>query len=488
MTVGTLSCLIWTLFYISYHIALLNFAGIHYTKTCVFTLFLASFANITLSISLQDPFSFIPNAISLVLCIFQFTKYTYKLAFNFSAYSFAKFIRFTKESNKAEFWEANEFSNNMLAKYNPNSIPNRRKKLLYEKQERMKANVAVTFDNATWMRQSIISDTASDAGQQMIHRSSNYFEYKSRVNSKYRGHGLETAEIKVFSILLVMTAILVHVIIEFLTEIFNRSYTERFNIIHGLLLFQWMLCLCFLLVWFQNYRFEYAIEQLLDDGYSLYYLMKDKRAKLRINDGLSKIDKEMQTLSMDHASMSINDTNLSSINEINKPIVDSEPFELKELCEDSDSDFSISDIDEDNINNELVEIVEETAKDKKDIRNCCQCLRGLGALFLRLVRHLPLIVFVNGCVWLFFGAYVCDNEVIWLQHSISIGVTGVYLLCSVCMNEKHLLLQKESQIITSDKDEIVMEENTSVMYTESSRKQMPNRPLPRKPLPPSSMH
>eukprot|EP01084_Bolivina_argentea_P142102 249655_1 len=447
MAVGSFSCLFWTLFYIVYHVALLNFASVNFTKTCIFTVFLASFANITLSVSLQDPFSFVPNAISVVFCLLQFSKYAYQLIFNFNAHSFKKFIKFKKNSNKNEFLESNEFSNNILAKYNPNSIPNRRKRLLYEKQERLKANLEIKFDNEQWMRQSVISDTPSDIAK----FKTNNYEYKSRVNSKYRGHGHETYEIKIFSIIFVMISILLHEIVVFLTEIFESDHTTRFNIIHALLLFQWMLCLCFMITWYQNYRFEYAIEKLLDEGYSLYYLMKDKNAKLQMTDNFSEIEKEMNTLSMDHISMSNNDINLGSSG-TNIPLKVSN--ELKEENEDSyssvsDPDDYINDINE-KTKKQLIDFEE---KNSGEIGKCCKCLRLFSVSWLRLIKYLPLLVFLNGCVWIFFGAYICDIEVIWLQHAISIGVSGVYLIFSCCMNEKHLILQKERQIIKRDKDD-----------------------------------
>ena len=523
MAFGTFSSIFWTLFYFIYHIALLNYPSIYYTKTCVFTLFLASLANITIAISLQDPFSFAPNAISIILSILQFTKYSYDLMFNFNAFSLSKFIKFRKITNKMDFIEAADYSNNAMAKYNPNSIPNRRKKMLYEKQERMKLNMEIKFDNDEWMRHSIISDSPSEI---YVVKHNKYSEiqqqqqYKSRVKDKYRGHGAEKTRIKVFSILFVLFSVFIHYSIIFMTEVFenedNKDY--RFNVIHGLLLFQWILCLTFLITWYQNYRFEYAIDKLLADGYSLYYLMQNKNTKLLINESLNEITQEMQTLSMhSHHSISNNDINLvTPIPEQSNGIIDGFDVALEEQDEDysdlSDPDDIVEDIDE----------KEKKQRKMIKISKCCACLRFFSVGILRLIRFLPWILLLNGGCWIIFGVYICDIEIIWLQHAISVCVSGLYLVFSLCMNERHLILQKETQINLNHFKSVSIDENGNKMFERDDEerkekevrnqvrrdvnhirnieinkmmpkkplpgKPSPTKPLPRKPLPPAPIN
>ena len=86
----------------------------------------------------------------------------------------------------------------------------------------------------------------------------------------------------------------------------------RFHMIHGLLLFQWILALCFLLTWYQNYRFEYAIEHLLNEGHSLFYLLNDRNSKLKADDNLERIQQEIRTLSATPQSVSNNDALLAN--------------------------------------------------------------------------------------------------------------------------------------------------------------------------------
>ncbi len=49
-------------------------------------------------------------------------------------------------------------------------------------------NLEIKFDNKQWIGQSVISDTPSE----VENFQTNNYEYKSRVNSKYKGHGHET--------------------------------------------------------------------------------------------------------------------------------------------------------------------------------------------------------------------------------------------------------------------------------------------------------
>ena len=201
LVVGSLSALSWTLFYAVYHIALLHHPSIYYTKTCVFSLWLSSMANVELSLALKDPFAFIPNAISVILSLVQFIAFAYDLRFDFSARSMSKCIRFRKRSKS--LLDRNEFSHTVSAQYNEHSLPNRRKRILYEEQERMRSNLSITFDNAQWMHPQTPTHSLrthhlfdpKDHGPEPPDGPRK--QYKSRVNEQFIGHGKERVFIKV---------------------------------------------------------------------------------------------------------------------------------------------------------------------------------------------------------------------------------------------------------------------------------------------------
>ena len=211
IVIGSLCTLSWTIFYILFHIALLQHSTIYYTKTCVFSLWLSSMANVELSLALKDPFAFIPNAISVILTLVQFTKYAYDLRFDFSARSWSKCIRF--EKRRESLLDRNEFSNTMFAKYNDASLPNRRKRILYEEQERMRSNMSITFDNTQWMHpqtptHSLRTDHLFDPNDNEVNEPEvpdpsrvSTKRYKSRVNEQFIGHGKEKVFIKVESLM-----------------------------------------------------------------------------------------------------------------------------------------------------------------------------------------------------------------------------------------------------------------------------------------------
>merc|ERR1712129_169164 len=67
--------------------------------------------------------------------------------------------------------------------------------------------------------------------------------------------------------------------------------------------------------------------------------------------------------------------------------------------------------------------------------------------------YLPALCFVNGVVNGYFGLFVCNLEIIWLQHAITVVVSGVHLLCLQCMDERALILQKETAVMAVDDEE-----------------------------------
>ena len=428
------------------------------------------------------------------------------MIFNFNAYSFSKFIKFRKRSNKIDVFESAGFSNNALAKYNPNSIPNRRKQQLYKKQETMKSNMEIKFDNSEWLRHSIISNSPSDLdgfNGNIPENSMINTEYKSRVKDKYRGHGAERVQIKIFSIIFVLFSILLHYFVIFMTEVFENQDNKdfRFNVIHGLLLFQWVLCLTFMITWYQNYRFEYAIDKLLADGYSLYYLMRDKKAKLELNESLNEIGQEMKTLAMHVRSASVNDMNLPTPTPSNQNSfvssfnVNGHKGTEEALYEANEEEEEYSEItNPDDIVEDVDYFKKTVAMNNVRTTKCCKCLRFFSVGILRLIIYLPYIVLINGICWAIHGIYICDIEIIWLQHAISIGVSGLYILFSLCMNERHLILSKESQVMDMKHDEIgeAQKKKRKLSFKkkkiEQVKQELPNKSSPIKPLPPSPIN
>ena len=158
---------------------------------------------------------------------------------------------------------------------------------------------------------------------------------------------------------------------------------------------------------------------------------------------------------------------------------------------------------------------------QKKMGKCCMCLRILSVGILKLIRFLPWIVFLNGGIWLIFGIYICNIEIIWLQHAISVGVSALYILFSLCMNERHLILQKETQINLNHFKSVSIDENGDRLFKNEEEekekerrnqirrdvnhirnieinkmmpkkplpgKPSPTKPLPRKPLPPATIN
>ena len=158
---GSIASVTWTLLFIIYHLSLLNYPTIYHTKTAVFTVFLASLANITLSTSLSDPYTFAPNAISILLSMIHFSSWAYHMKINVDSSTILKFITFNR-SEMTQIIKTNDpsdtqqfrrlssvmnYSNNTDAHLNPYSIPNRRNRNLYRQQKKMKQNMDIQFDN-----------------------------------------------------------------------------------------------------------------------------------------------------------------------------------------------------------------------------------------------------------------------------------------------------------------------------------------------------
>ena len=153
-----------------YHLALLIYPSIYHTKTAVFTVFLASLANITLSTSLSDPYTFAPNSISVVLSMVHFSSWAYHMKINVDAYTILKLITFKRSEVKQVIQKGSNgvtdaayrrlssvmnYSNNTDAHLNPHSIPNRRKRNLYRAQKKIQQNLNIKFDNTNLIQNNI---------------------------------------------------------------------------------------------------------------------------------------------------------------------------------------------------------------------------------------------------------------------------------------------------------------------------------------------
>jgi len=257
---------------------------------------------------------------------------------------------------------------------------------------------------------------------------------------------------KVSSILFVLFCLVAHFAVVFYCDIYDDERDAlRFHLIHGLLLFQWMMTLCFLMTWFQNYRFEYAIEKLLDEGHSLFYLLNDRSSKLNEDENLKKIQSEIDALSMRSTSnplrISKNDANLLDQN-TNENTLRARSFRIIREEEKKDDEYSEVELDA------MLDIAQRRIKtldreeERMEMEQTQSCwMRCIGVSALKLIMFLPQICLLNGMLNGYFGLFVCDLEIIWLQHLITVAVIGVHSFCTLCMKEKNLILNKEAAIM-----------------------------------------
>ena len=176
LIIGCIASFTWTILFIIYHLSLLNYPAIYHTKTAVLTVFLASLANVTLSTSLSDPYTFAPNVISIFLSMIHFSSWAYHMKINVDSSSILKFITFNrseitqiiKTGNNTSFRRLSSlmnYSNNTNAHLNPHSIPNRRKRNLYRAQKKMRQNMDINFDNSHLIQNSklnLLDDNEDD--------------------------------------------------------------------------------------------------------------------------------------------------------------------------------------------------------------------------------------------------------------------------------------------------------------------------------------
>ena len=306
----------------------------------------------------------------------------------------------------------------------------------------------------------------------------------------------------------VFVCIVAHFAVVFFCDIWDDEQDAmRFHLIHGLLLFQWMLALCFLLTWYQNYRFEYAIEHLLNEGHSLFYLLNDRNSKLKADDNLERIQQEIKTLAMSPKSISNNDVLLTN-QYFNEKTSKAQSFRIikehhNEHGDERYSDVSDPDYLELNQLNEFngVDPVEAAHRriqtlsqgafaaememnENRCTSSCswlcsgCGCIRCLGVTVLKMVRFLPHICLLNGILNGYFGLFVCNLEIIWLQHAITVAVTGCHLIFVLCMNEKQLILQKETGIMRGPRNSINEDIHQKVKFVKTdSNKWRPKKKI-----------
>ena len=93
-----LGCFSWTLCNIILHLGLLNYPTIFHTKSLIFSTFIASMTNVALTQKMSDLFTYLPNAISLILSILHFITWAYHLQFNLSSKKLISFNRGTRRS------------------------------------------------------------------------------------------------------------------------------------------------------------------------------------------------------------------------------------------------------------------------------------------------------------------------------------------------------------------------------------------------------
>ena len=272
--IGTMGSVTWTVFYIIFHLSLLNYPSIYHTKTVIFCLFLACSANLILATYFSDQYQYIPNAVSLLFSMIHFATWGYHLQINIDAPNVYDLVHFTHRTRKSLLGMDSNYYQSLVklkeynasdlsfsaqmqitteqAKNNAQSIPYRRKARLKQREEQIQRAL---FANT------IKTQNMSGVGQRISYRNFNLDRdsggLADGLNDPY-----DTRLHKLLVTLYVILSIIAHFVVVFTSDLYQSEET-KFEIIGIYSLFQWMICLSFIVTWYQNFRIEYVTELVL---------------------------------------------------------------------------------------------------------------------------------------------------------------------------------------------------------------------------------